>query len=158
EERRQILEQRSLLTSQDKGYFIYKAAMFRYRSLIESGDWSAVPLIAGWSLEPFQVQSPVAVYKRILQAMSANQFRNQDWEHDFEALSADRRKAEHEQEKVLSEPYPAVKELFGRLSEEGFGHVYDPDPETEEFVRIRNSKKLSPDLRVTAEDLKREFG
>ena len=146
EERRKILESRSLLTSQHGEHPDLKAALFRYRKLVETGDWSTVPLIVGWSLRSFQLQSLVAVYKSILRVMCASSAKSRDWEHDFEALSADLKKADLEQKQAMSEHHPALKRVFDRLGEQGVGHMYDPDPQIEEFSKIRNSRKSEPVL------------
>jgi len=144
-ERREILEHRSTLTSQGGGYFsLLRKNMLRYRNLIETGDWSKVPVITWWSLLPFQVQSPASVCKSILQAMHSNLDWDQDCEQDLEALSADLKIVEQEQEDALSRPHPTIKRLFDQLEAQGLGYSHGPNPQAERFSRIRNSRKPKP--------------
>jgi hypothetical protein len=56
----------------------YKSAMLRYRAIIEKWNWSDAPWIKGWSLQPFQLQSPVSVYKSTLQAIYFHPEKNED--------------------------------------------------------------------------------
>ncbi|KID82454.1 Ankyrin repeat-containing domain protein [Metarhizium guizhouense ARSEF 977] len=116
----------------------YKNWALRYRAVIERGDWSGAPLIQGWSLRPFRMQSPISLYKATLQAMHPHPEKNQDWELDFQGLSADLRNVEQEQEK-LSQSNPTIKMVLDQWQSQGFGRT-SIDPNIEEFARIRNSK------------------
>lgn len=117
----------------------YKSAMLRYRSIIEKGNWSDAPLIEGWSLRPFRLQSPASVYKSTLQAIYFHPEKNEDWQQELQALSADLRKAEQAQEKLF-QPNTTIKMVFDQWESQGLGRTYDADPNTERFSRIRNSK------------------
>jgi hypothetical protein len=126
----------------------YKSAMLRYRAIIEKGNWSDAPLIEGWSLRPLRLQSPVSVYKSTLQAMYFHPEKNEDWEREVQALSADLQKAEQEQEKI-SQPNATIKRVFDHWESQGLGRAYDLDPNIEKFARTRNSK--TPHLRTVGE-------
>ncbi|GLI78054.1 hypothetical protein PoHVEF18_006353 [Penicillium ochrochloron] len=117
----------------------YKSAMLRYRSIIEKGNWSDAPLIEGWSLRPFRLQSPASLYKSTLQAIYFHPEKNEDWEQELRALSTDLRKAEQAQEKLF-QPNTTIKMVFDQWESQGLGRIYDADPNTERFSRIRNSK------------------
>ncbi len=162
-QRMELLGQRSRLLGQGQHgqYDSLKAAVFRHRKVIETGDWSTVPAIRGWSLQPLRVQSLLSVYKSILEAMHADSpVNDRNWERDLEALSADHKKAEQEEQKALSEgPNHSIKALFDQWAEKGLSDTHDssdPDSEAEEFSRIRNSKKPNPEL-PRFEDMKHEF-
>ncbi|KAH6975561.1 ankyrin repeat-containing domain protein [Ilyonectria destructans] len=158
-QRMKILDQSSVLMEQGQHgeHDALKAAMFRYRKVLETGDWSTVPVIRGWSLQPLRVQSLLSVYKSILEAMRATNNRN--WERDLGALSADQKKAEQEQKALSEAPNPSIQALFDQLAEQGLSYTHDssdPDPEAEEFSRIRNRKKPNPEL-PRFEDMKHEL-